>query len=337
MASHPLEPLSADEFQQTAEILRRERGITDAYRFASIELQEPTKATVKSWSPGEPVPRTSFAVLWDRSDGMTYEAVVDLTGNTVESWTAVPNVVSNFTVDEWHECDEAMRADPQVKEALARRGVTDLDLVLFDVWTYGKALMPHQYRDRRLGWCDVWYRSVPGGNPYAHLMAGLKLIVDMNTMQLLDIDDNGSIDEAACDGRVHPGPDPGADGCVTISPRCTSLNRTVSRSPSTTVSCDGSDGRCAWGSTTARVRSSTRCSTTIRTGGAVSLYRMSFAEMVVPYRDPTFDHYRRTAYDIGEWGLGFMTTSLELGCDCLGEIRYVDAVLPDTTASPTRS
>ena len=44
--------------------------------------------------------------------------------------------------------------------------------------------------------------------------------------------------------------------------------------------------------------------------------------MIVPYRDPSFDHYRRTAYDIGEWGLGYMTTSLALGCDCLGEIRY---------------
>ena len=42
------------------------------------------------------------------------------------------------------------------------------------------------------------------------------------------------------------------------------------------------------------------------------------------------DHYRRTAYDIGEWGLGFMTTSLELGCDCLGEIRYLDAQLHDS-------
>jgi primary-amine oxidase len=63
-------------------------------------------------------------------------------------------------------------------------------------------------------------------------------------------------------------------------------------------------------------------------------YRMSFAEMVVPYRDPTFDHYRRTAYDIGEWGLGFMTTSLELGCDCLGEIAYVDATLHDTKGEP---
>jgi primary-amine oxidase len=63
-------------------------------------------------------------------------------------------------------------------------------------------------------------------------------------------------------------------------------------------------------------------------------YRMSFAEMVVPYRDPGFDHYRRTAFDIGEWGLGYMTTSLELGCDCLGEIVYVDAVVPDTRGEP---
>ena len=61
---------------------------------------------------------------------------------------------------------------------------------------------------------------------------------------------------------------------------------------------------------------------------------MSFAEMVVPYRDPSSEHYRRTAFDIGEWGLGFMTTSLELGCDCLGEILYVDAVLHDSAGEP---
>ncbi len=53
-----------------------------------------------------------------------------------------------------------------------------------------------------------------------------------------------------------------------------------------------------------------------------------------PYRDSSPDHYRRTAFDIGEWGLGFMTTSLELGCDCLGEIRYLDAVMHDSTGGP---
>ena len=61
---------------------------------------------------------------------------------------------------------------------------------------------------------------------------------------------------------------------------------------------------------------------------------MSFAEMIVPYRDSSEDHYRRTAFDIGEWGLGFMTTSLELGCDCLGEIRYLDAVLHNSKGEP---
>ena len=59
-------------------------------------------------------------------------------------------------------------------------------------------------------------------------------------------------------------------------------------------------------------------------------HRLSFAEMVVPYRDASPDHYRRTAFDIGEWGLGFMTTSLALGCDCLGEITYLDAVVHDS-------
>ena len=63
-------------------------------------------------------------------------------------------------------------------------------------------------------------------------------------------------------------------------------------------------------------------------------HRLSFAEMFVPYRDPTPDHYRRTAFDIGEWGLGFMTTSLELGCDCLGEITYLDAVVHDSHGEP---
>jgi primary-amine oxidase len=63
-------------------------------------------------------------------------------------------------------------------------------------------------------------------------------------------------------------------------------------------------------------------------------HRLSFAEMVVPYRDATADHYRRTAFDIGEWGLGFMTTSLELGCDCLGEITYLDAVVHDSRGQP---
>jgi primary-amine oxidase len=188
MAQHPLEPLSADEFRQTAAAVRRDSGATESYRFASIELKEPPKADVKAWRPGDDLPRKSFAVLWDRADNGAYEATVDLTADRVESFVHVPDACPNFTVDEYHDVDEAMRAHPKVIAALAARGITDLSLVLIEVWTYGKALMPEQYRDRRLGWCDIWYRQTPDGNPYAHPVSGLKVVVDMNTLELLELE-----------------------------------------------------------------------------------------------------------------------------------------------------
>ena len=59
--------------------------------------------------------------------------------------------------------------------------------------------MPEQQRDRRLGWCDLWARETPEGNPYAHPVSGLKLIVDMNTLELLEIEDHH--DYGLPDGR----------------------------------------------------------------------------------------------------------------------------------------
>ena len=51
--------------------------------------------------------------------------------------------------------------------------------------------------------------------------------------------------------------------------------------------------------------------------------------MFVPYGDPAPTHYRKLVLDEGEYGIGMLTNSLELGCDCLGEIRYLDGVVND--------
>ena len=57
--------------------------------------------------------------------------------------------------------------------------------------------------------------------------------------------------------------------------------------------------------------------------------------MIVPVSGLQFGPFIGVmAYDIGEWGLGYMTTSLQLGCDCLGEIRYLDATLADSAGVP---
>ena len=124
-----------------------------------------------------------------------------------------------------------------------------------------------------------------------------------------------------------------ASSSATTSSRSRSPSPRAPRSRSTATSCAGRSGRCGSASTTARAWSCTRSAY----DGRSVAHRLSFAEMVVPYRDPTTDHYRRTAFDIGEWGLGFMTTSLELGCDCLGEITTSTRCCTTPRASRTRS
>jgi primary-amine oxidase len=332
MAQHPLEPLSADEFRQTAAAVRRDSGAAGSYRFASIELKEPPKADVKAWRPGDDLPRKSFAVLWDRADNKAYEATVDLTADRVESFVHVPDACPNFTVDEYHDVDEAMRAHPEVIAALAARGITDLSLVLIEVWTYGKALMPEQYRDRRLGWCDIWYRQTPDGNPYAHPVSGLKVVVDMNTLELLELENDHDHGQPEVNAEYVPGPWTGEQ-------RRDLKPLHITQPDGVSFTLDGTELK--WQNWTMRLGFNYREGPVIYQvsyddhGTERNIaYRLSLAEMIVPYRDASFDHYRRTAFDIGEWGLGFMTTSLELGCDCLGEIRYVDAVLHNTKGVP---
>ena len=329
---HPLDPLTAAEIGQAAAIVRRERGVGEGWRFASIELKEPAKADLPSLASGEVTRREALVVCWNRADGQAYRAVVSLTGDAVASWEHLPGQQPNMTVDEWHECDEMIRAHPAVSDALARRGVTDLTRVLADMWAYGAAFVPERYAGRRIGWCDLWYRGSELGNPYAHHLTGLHPVVDLNTMELLEIEDSyqGGADPEVMGEYL---PDLLPMRLRSVAPL------EISQPDGVGFTLDGN--LLSWQNWQLRIGFNHRESLVLHQVAFSDgerlrsvAHRLSFAEMVVPYRDASPDHYRRTAFDIGEWGLGFMTTSLSLGCDCLGEITYLDAVVHDSHGSP---
>ena len=66
-------------------------------------------------------------------------------------------------------------------------------------------------------------------------------------------------------------------------------------------------------------------------------HRLSIAELAIPYADTNPTVVFKNAFDIGEYGIGPYANSLELGCDCLGEIRYLDAVMHDSRGGCRRS
>lgn len=74
----------------------------------------------------------------------------------------------------------------------------------------------------------------------------------------------------------------------------------------------------------------------IRYDGRSLFYRLSLAEMFVPYGDPRGPYPRKGAFDLGNDGAGINANNLKLGCDCLGHIKYFDSWHNTSTGEPLK-
>ncbi|KAI4213412.1 MAG: hypothetical protein LQ351_003912 [Letrouitia transgressa] len=72
----------------------------------------------------------------------------------------------------------------------------------------------------------------------------------------------------------------------------------------------------------------------VRYDGRSLFFRLSLSDMNIPYADPRWPFHRKAAFDLGDAGAGQMTNNLKLGCDCLGSIHYLHAVLSTAEGEP---
>lgn len=322
---HPLDPLTAEEITAAVRIARSERNLSERVRFASVRLNEPPKELVLNFKPGDAIEREAFLIVLDNTDGTTYEAVVSLSTGKVVSWRHVPGVQPSIMIDEFFECERTVKAHPDFQAALRKRGITNLDLVMVDPWSAGNYGTTDE-NTRRLSRTISFVRSHPTDNGYAHPIEGVLALVDLNKMEVVKVEDNGVVPLPPEDGNYT------ADA-VQLRTDLKPLEVTQAEGPSFTV--QGNEVR--WQKWSFRVGFNSREGLVLYTIGYEDkgrvrplIYRASLAEMVVPYGDSSPNHYRKNAFDMGEYGLGMLTNSLELGCDCLGTIHYFDAILTDS-------
>jgi primary-amine oxidase len=291
-------------------------------RFIVVTLQEPPKAEVLAHRLGEAWDRQASLVLLDNADGATYEAVVSLARSEVLRWTPVPGVQPSITLDEFFECEEALKRDPSFQAALRKRGVTDFSLLMIDPWSQGDYGLPGDGPGRRLTRALTWVRSEPGDNGYARPVDSLVAIVDLNRMEVVRIEDGG----------VVPFPPEAANYSRSYIKKYRQDVRPLAIEQPEGPSFKVEGNLIQW------QKWSLRIGFTPREGLVLYqveydddgrrrpvLYRASLCDMVVPYGDPHPNHVRKNAFDCGEFGIGLFANSLALGCDCLGEIRYFDA------------
>ena len=329
-ASHPLDPLTAEEIAAASAILRAQRHLGPRVRFETVVLQEPDKAVALDFEPGIPIERNAFLVVLDNDDGATYEAVVSLDEKRVVSWQHVPGVQPRVMFDEFLECEAAVRADARFQAAIKKRGISDPNLVMVDPWSAGNYGFEDE-QGRRLVLCRNFARSSPTDNGYARPIEGVTAVVDLNSMAVVRVDDYGLVPMPPEAGNYS------AEFVSKFRDDLKPLEITQPDGPSFQVE----GWSVAWQKWRFRVGFTPREGLVIHTVGYEDqgrvrpiLYRAALSDMVVPYGDPSKDHYRKNAFDAGEYGIGSLTNSLTLGCDCLGEIYYFDAALNNGNGEP---
>jgi primary-amine oxidase len=328
MPVHPLEPLNAVEVNQALTLIKAMPAYTATTRIISVSLHEPLKQQVYTWSGLGSIDREADAVLFDNAQNRGRHVLLNLTADNVSRIVEMPiGAQPTLSTDEQAECEQAVIHSSLFREALERQyGVCDTSLVMVDIWSAGN-YGSEEDRTLRLARPLCFLRSEPGENGYAHPIEGIRPIVDLNTMEVIRVEEYG----------IWPLPAQPADYAAS---RLKTFRTDIK--PLAITQADGASFTLA-GNTMAWQNWQFVIGFTAREGLAIHdlryvdngrarpvLYRASLTEMVVPYGDPTPTQARKNAFDVGEYGMGMCANSLRLGCDCVGHIEYLDAHLCDS-------
>jgi primary-amine oxidase len=332
--AHPLDPLSAAEVAAARSSVRSHAefaALGERTRFISIALHEPPKAAVLEWAAGGAAPgREAEIVILDQDAEATIEALVSLGSGALASWRRRTDVQPMAVIAELMAAEELVRVHPEFQAALARRGVTDFEAVQVDAWPAGH-FGPAEDTGRRLGRCVAFIKPHPGDSEWARPVDGVIVLVDLNKLEVLRVDDHGVVPIPPESGNYD------ALSAAPLRDDIAAIEITQPDGPGFTL-----EGRVlSWQRWQVHVGFTPREGLVLNRlsygdGGRQRsiLYRASLSEMVVPYGDPSPSHYWKNAFDGGENGVGIAASPLTRGCDCLGEIVYLDAVVSDAAGDP---
>ena len=331
MHVHPYDPLSAREITIAVEAVRsRRRELADP-RFPIVRTDAPAKQAVRQWDPTSQPAMAAFLVVYDRADATTYEARVDLSTGEITDWSHIPGVQPSIMIEEILELEAIVKKDPAAVAALARHGVHDLDLLQIDPWSTGTLPVDGVTTKRRIIRATAYVREFPQDNGYARPVGNLVFVIDCDAKAVAAVQDGDPLPLPPESGNYDVG---------SVGPLRTDLRplEIIQRDgPSFTVTGHVIEWqRWRLHAHIDPVEGLVISDVSYVDGGRRRsiLHRASISEMVVPYGDTGNDFYFRNVFDAGEYNLGKTVGSLSLGCDCLGEIRYLDAVLADESGTP---
>ena len=326
---HPLAPLTADEIRAVRRIVDAHGLLGESVRFVYVALDEPHKKTVLAFSPGDPIERRARVLLLDSATGLGNDLVVSITDDRVVAQQSIDAGTEGHVPildQEFEDIEAFLLESSEWLDAMKKRNLnpTDVRAVPLSAGVFG-----HEDEvGRRVVRVLAFYQYDEADLPWAHPIDGVVAHVDLTDRCVTKVIDELDLPVPAERGEWNAEPH-----AVPARTDLKPIELTQPEGPSFSV--DGN--QITWADWTFRFGFDIREGLTlhqISIDGRPVVYRASIAEMVVPYADPSPVRYWQNYFDQGEYLFGRYTNSLELGCDCLGEIKYFDVTIADEHGEP---
>lgn len=346
---HPLAPLSAQEIKHAVSIVKSQWPAEVDLHFKIITLEEPAKAESVSHIEAElhgyslpKIDRRAFVTYYIRRTNKFHESVVNLTKQTVEYNVRLgPNIHAPGDGEEIIAIEKAALEDEGVKSEIAKLQLPEGTILVCDPWIYGSdGVDDHE----RMWQCFLYMRdpsnpSEVDSNHYAFPLS-ISPVVSADTRTVIRIDHMPTGKDLAISGP-QPLPRRPANEYIPEAQKLRTdlkpLNVIQPEGASFTVTRQGTSNILEWQKWSFRVGFNQREGMVlynVRYEGRSLFYRLSLSDMNIPYADPRHPFHKKSAFDLGDAGAGIMANNLKLGCDCLGSIHYLSAVLADDKGEP---
>ncbi|MEH1894418.1 MAG: primary-amine oxidase [Nostoc sp.] len=328
--SHPLTSLTEVEISTAVSIIQREKTLSEMAAFPLIALQEPDKEEVLKFTPGKAFGRKAFLVIYERSLNKTYEGIVDLKSKTLNSWKEIPSVQPAIVASEYELATQVVKADPRWQKAMQRRGITDFDRVKITSWAPGILSQQEEAAGNRLCRSLSYYQG-QHWNYYGSPIEGVVATVNLNTGKIVSFVDRGNVPFS----KENWNYDVKSLGKLLSAPKVLKLLQPNGKSFQI------KENEISWQGWKFRYLMHPRSGlalyqVTYDDGKNVRpvLYRASISEMVVPYGDPNPTWSFRNAFDVGEYNLGLLANTMELGKEIPENGFLLDAVFANEQGEP---
>ncbi|KJF19252.1 primary-amine oxidase [Rhodococcus sp. WS3] len=326
--------LTAEEILAARAIVVQHGGIDEHTRYVYVGLIEPSKGEVIAYENGTgPKPdRVVRMMLLQVITGLAHDIRISLTSGTILKDERVDGTRGHLPIleEEFTVVEEVLRDSDKWKESMQARGLDPAKVVVcpLSAGFYGN----EGGASERILRCFGFYRESEEDSVWARPIDGVCAYVDPI----------GKVVREIVEYRHFPVPEETANFHLAeyrgeelkgLKP----IEITQPEGPSFVV--DGS--RVEWANWKFGISFDAREGLILRQltfrdndVDRPIMFRGSIAEMVVPYADPAPTRYWQNYFDTGEYLFGRFTNSLQLGCDCLGEIHYFDATLSDELGNP---